>query len=241
MIYYARSHIGYVRNTNEDSIYVPENGVGNYVAVADGMGGHKAGEIASKIVIDSLTELLGGLNAEEITGIEIKKALEEANQRVWYDSKTNNDHRGMGSTATVAAFRKNIAVIGHVGDSRAYILSGGSLKQITKDHSYVQMLVDSGYITKAEAENHPNKNIITKSIGIDCEIEIDIYEVIIKNGEIILLCTDGLNSVVSDEKIADILSGDVEKAAERLVDMSLSLGGPDNVSVVIAYMDGESA
>jgi PPM family protein phosphatase len=231
--------MGYVRNTNEDRIYVPENGSGSFIAVADGMGGHRAGEIASGIVVDTLSDLLG--NSKEITADSIKNALMFANNKVLDDSNNNHAHRGMGSTATVAAFNKNEVIIGHVGDSRAYLFSKGVLKQITKDHSYVQMLLDNGYITQTQAYNHPYKNIITKSIGIDDEIDVDIYNVKLSKGDSLLLCTDGLNAVVSDEEIAAVLSKNIETAAEELVEMSLRFGGPDNISVVIASMDGDFA
>lgn len=240
MIYYAQTHVGYVRDTNEDRIYAPENGRGFFIAVADGMGGHKAGEIASGIVIDTLKEMLCPKKPKDITSETLKSVLEAANRRVWYDSKNNYAHRGMGSTATVAAFNKNEALIGHVGDSRAYLFSGGVLSQITKDHSYIQMLIDSGYITSSEASNHPYKNVITKSIGIETDIEVDIYNVTLNKGDSVLLCSDGLNAVVSDGEIASILSESIEAAAQRLIDAALQSGGPDNVSVAIAYMDGDA-
>jgi protein phosphatase len=146
----------------------------------------------------------------------------------------------MGSTATAAVFRNNEALIGHIGDSRAYLFRDGSLTQITKDHSYVQMLIDNGYITKKDALRHPNRNVITRAVGTDEEIDVDIFIIPLKKGDAILLCSDGLNGLVTDREIASILKRGIATATDELINAALDHGGEDNVSVVLAYMDGDS-
>ncbi len=241
MIYYARTDKGKVRNQNEDFIYAPDGNDGFFAVVADGMGGHKAGEVASRIVVDTIKDSLESAGAKNVTIQMLCDALKTANKNVWDEAQTNPHLKGMGSTATVAAFRGHEVIIGHVGDSRAYLFRDGALSQITKDHSYVQMLIDNGYITSKQAENHPNKNVITRSVGTDDIVDIDTFTVQLEKGDVILLCSDGLNIVVSDEDIEATLSNGIESAADSLVESALKNGGVDNISVVLAYMDGDGA
>lgn len=237
MKYYSRSDKGNFRDQNEDSFYAPECGCG-FIAVADGMGGHKSGEIASRLVIESLIETLGGINPLNIAPENLVNALIYANEKVTENAKNNSQHSGMGSTATVAVIISDRAVIGHIGDSRAYLFRAGKLSQITKDHSYVQMLIDHGYIEKSQANRHPHKNIITRAIGTDDTIDVDTKTIDLNCGDTILLCTDGLNAAVSDEEIETIMSSEIADAADRLVETALKNGSQDNISVVIAHMDG---
>lgn len=239
MKYYALTHKGIVRSENEDRLFIPEGDSGCFIAVADGMGGHNAGEVASELVIETLTDFFRHNPGSQISEPMLRDVLISANRRVWDDSQNNPLHFGMGSTATVAAFNNNEAIIGHVGDSRAYIYRDGMLKQITKDHSYVQMLIDHGYISKSDAMHHPHKNVITRAIGIDELVDVDTYAVPLIKGDVMLLCSDGLNTVVNDDDISSILGGNIDAAAESLVNAALTSGGPDNVSVAIAYMDGD--
>lgn len=240
MIFYSKTDKGSVRRQNEDFIYAPQEAGGFFAVVADGMGGHKAGEVASRLVVDTVIEILTPLAQHGLTEEDIKNALSAANKNVWKKAQSTPDNKGMGSTATIAAFCGNEAIIGHVGDSRAYHFCDGSLSQITKDHSYVQMLIDNGYITSKQALNHPNKNVITRSVGTDDILDIDTFTVPLKKGDALLLCTDGLSNVVPDELIEAILCRGIENAADELVDAALSGGGEDNISVVIAHMDGDS-
>jgi len=238
MRYYSRTEKGNYRNENEDCVYAPKDGGCGFIAVADGMGGHRAGEVASAMVIQSLAETLEGLDPENIMPESLVNALLKANERVSQDSKNNPLHYGMGTTATVAVIRSGCAVIGHVGDSRAYLFRDGKLSQITKDHSYVQMLIDHGYISKSDAHRHPHKNVITRAIGIDDVIDVDTHTVELRGGDSLLLCTDGLNSAVPDGEIESILSDGISEAADRLVEAALKNGAQDNISVVIAHMEG---
>lgn len=239
MIYYAKTHKGNVRRNNEDAYYVPPEGSNGFFAiVADGMGGHNAGEVASRIVVDTFREILGGLRPESVTEETLRGMFGEANARVWKNAEIHPERGGMGSTATVAVFCGEGALIGHVGDSRAYLYHAGSLRQITRDHSYVQMLLDLGYISETEAAGHPQKNIITRAVGTDPEITTDILRITLCPDDCLLLCTDGLNVMVPDERIAAILGGGYDTAAGRLIEAALAGGGADNVSVVLAVKGG---
>ena len=240
MIYYAKTHIGSVRRNNEDAYYTPQQGEGGFfVIVADGMGGHNAGEVASRIVVDTFSDVLGGMQPEAVTEETLSAAMSQANARVVNDAEKNPERHGMGSTATVAVFCGKDVLIAHVGDSRAYLYHENSLKQVTRDHSYVQMLLDFGYINEQEAAGHPQKNIITRAVGTDAEIVTDIYRTTLATGDCLLLCSDGLNVMVSDENITKILRAGYAEAAERLVEAALDAGGADNVTVALAVKDGE--
>lgn len=240
MKFYSKTDKGRVRKNNEDFIYASQGNGGYFAVVADGMGGHKAGEVASRLVVDTIKEALENKSPEQITEDVLSDALVLANKYVWNESHADQQKEGMGSTATAAVFNDTSVLICHVGDSRGYLFRDGTLSQITKDHSYVQMLVDSGRITKEEALDHPAKNIITRAVGIDESVDVDIYTLQIKHGDTVLLCSDGLNVTVSDNEIENILSSGISHAADALVDAALNNGGSDNISVVLAYMDGDS-
>ena len=230
MKFYSITHKGNIRKNNEDSILTGEY----YAVVADGMGGHNAGDVASQMIVDSIATSFKDKKIEDITSKDVKKAISDANKEVWGNAKRNSERKGMGSTATLAVFKEKKVFIGQVGDSRAYKFSEGRLIQITKDHSYVQELVDAGHISIHEAENHPQRNVITRAVGTHIDIETDFFAVDIKSGDIILLCSDGLISCVNDKEIEDILVCDITTAAERLVSAALNCGGSDNISVIIA-------
>ncbi len=242
MIYYAETHVGSVRRNNEDACYIPQKGEGGFfMIVADGMGGHNAGEVASQIVVDTFKSAFADMEPEEITEDILCAIMERANSRVLEDAKQHPDRHGMGSTATAAVFCPKEVLIVHVGDSRAYLYHDGQLSQITKDHSYVQMLIDFGYINEQQASSHPQKNIITRAVGIDPDVTADIHHIVLLPGDCLVLCSDGLNNMISDNDIAEILKQGYECAAKRLVDAALTAGGKDNISVALAVQDGERA
>lgn len=240
MIYYAKTDKGAVRRNNEDACYAPTE-AGFFAVVADGMGGHNAGEVASGIVVDTLKNMLDGMKPEDVTEDRLRQIFSEANARVLADAKANPERSGMGSTATAAVFCGCDVLIGHVGDSRAYLYHEGNLSQITRDHSYVQMLMDLGYINEEQAAGHPQKNVITRAVGTDAEMDTDIFHTTMCKGDCLLLCSDGLNGMLTDQRIASILGDGYQGAAERLIKAALEAGGGDNVSVVLACMDGENA
>ena len=239
MIFYAKTQKGTKRKENEDCLFAPSGRGGFFAVVADGMGGHSAGEVASRIVVDTVIKELGGIKPETMTDEDIRRALLTANKNVLEDADMHKDRNGMGSTATAVMFDGNRAVIGQVGDSRAYLLKNGALTQITKDHSYVQMLIDSGYISSKEAKLHPYKNVITRVIGTKDALEVDTFSIGISPGDCILLCTDGLNATVTDQEIEEILNEDMKTSAKRLLETAVNQGSHDDISVVIALMEGD--
>ncbi len=238
MIYYAKTHIGNVRKLNEDAVYIPENNEGLLAILADGMGGHSAGDVASSLVVSAVASFFNEADEASVSEEGVREALYHANTLVWNESCTNKNRRGMGSTATVAVFAGAKAFIGQVGDSRAYLLRNGELSQITKDHSYVQMLLDKGMIDEEQAARHPQKNVITRAIGTDVSVDVDLFTIEMHDGDIILLCSDGLSNAVSDAQITAVLSDDIQTAADKLVKAALDNGGTDNVSAVIAVYTG---
>lgn len=238
MTYYLRTHVGLVRKNNEDSCFAAEKHGCLFAVVADGMGGHSGGEVASKIVIDTAVQFLEDSGVFDFNPESIKKLLSDANKCVWERALQHKELQGMGSTATLIMIEGSRALIGHVGDSRAYLLRSGKLEQLTKDHSYVQMLIENGYITKEEALRHPHRNIITRAIGAEHNVDADVLTIDLDKDDVILLCSDGLNNAVTDEQICDILLSDADTAADKLIDAALTSGGTDNITVFIAKTDG---
>jgi protein phosphatase len=202
------------------------------------MGGHNAGDVASNLVVNAIRSYLTEMDPSSVTPELVKDALCQANTLVWSESRVNINRKGMGSTATVAVFTNGKVYIGQVGDSRAYLYRSAALSQITTDHSYVQILMDKGLISQEEAACHPQKNIITRAVGTEKDVEADTFTVKLQQGDVILLCSDGLSNAVSDDEMAAILSNDLQTATDRLIQAALDNGGTDNVSAVIAAMSG---
>lgn len=227
--YAVRSDLGLVRSNNEDSVYAGPR----LLAIADGMGGHAAGEVASKIVISAMENL-----DEDRTISDLIEALRdtvvEANRRISDAVARSKDLEGMGTTLTALRFSGSQVGLVHVGDSRAYLLRGDLLSQITHDDTYVQYLVDSGKLTPDQAKDHPRKSVILRALlGTEVEPDISIREA--RAGDRYLLCTDGLTDVVSTETLLETLRiSDPQEAADRLVELALRGGGPDNVTVIVA-------
>ncbi len=223
----AVTDVGRVRNGNEDAFIVDER-IGLY-AVADGMGGHQAGEVASATALESLRALVA-------TGTAIGNALEAANAAVFEKAKARPDLRGMGTTVTAGSLINDALVIAHVGDSRAYLLRDGEMTQITKDHSLVEELVREGRLTEEEATTHPQRSIITRALGIDADVDIDVITIELQIGDRILLCSDGLTTMVHATDIAAILRREADplRAATALVDTANAAGGDDNITTVVA-------
>lgn len=238
MKFFANTHIGKVRHVNEDSYFAPQDESGFFALVADGMGGHRAGETASRIFVETAKKMLPRKNSHTIGKDDIKAVFAAANKNILHRSRNDVEKRGMGTTASLAVFCKNNALIGHVGDSRVYHFSNNTLTQITRDHSYVQSLVDKGLISKQEALTHPQKNIITRAIGTDSVLKTDIYSVSLGYGDALILCTDGLFGLVNDYEMNKILCEGIETAAPKLIEQALLAGGTDNITVVIAAADG---
>lgn len=239
MIVSARTHIGNVRKNNEDSILVSENKIGdfdNLFIVADGMGGHNSGEIASSSAVFFLEDYYKSNSVELDTECTIIDSIFCANQKVFELSQSDNIYDGMGTTVTLCTIIDNKACFGNVGDSRAYIFSDEKLVQITNDHTFVNVMVQTGQMTKEQATVDPNRNMITRAVGVKPTVRVDYFEKEVSENNIILLCSDGLTGMVSDEKINDILKNselDIFEKCDLLVVNALENGGLDNVSIIL--------
>ncbi len=234
----AATDTGRVRDHNEDSA-LAEGGV---FVVADGMGGHAAGEVASGIVIETMRELVA---RDDLTSEDIPRQLLAANTRILDAVRSHPEQKGMGTTATglvlVAAGGSDHWVVFNVGDSRVYRWIDGTLTQMTVDHSEVQELVDAGVITDAEARVHPARNVVTRSLGTDYAYQPDTWVLPPYAGERFVICSDGLTNEVSDERLGEILqeNPDPQAASEELVRAAVEAGGRDNVTVVVVSLDGD--
>ncbi len=229
---------------NEDCCCVPDEGAEyQFVAVADGMGGHAAGAVASKLAIDEMQKALAECREENRAADELRLALAAANSAVYKASEEQEAYRGMGTTLVCAMLFSERYIAANIGDSRLYHYANGKLTQITDDHSYVQMLIDHGSITAEQARFHPQRNIIMRAIGIDSLANADIFEHDWADGDMLLLCSDGLHGAVEEDEITAILANE-ETLAEKcaaLVSAALLNGGRDNITVVLAHHTGGDA
>lgn len=232
LVSFGLTDVGKTREVNEDSFLVAPP----VLAVADGMGGHSAGEVASAAAITELERFFAGAPGTENGGRLVEKAIARANDSVFGKARTNPRFRSMGTTLTILYSDGSTAWIGNVGDSRTYHLSGGVLKQITRDDSFVQQLVDEGEITPEEARVHPQRHIITRALGLGEEVHPDPIPVAMNEGDLFLLASDGLTEMIDDASIGGVLLAlsDPEAAAAELVRLALEAGGSDNVTVVVA-------
>lgn len=238
MIFAAYSHSGKVRQDNQDSYAVFQADAETlFAVVADGMGGHKGGSVASAMAVECIktrieTDYRPQMTASELV-LLMKKSFSEANTVIFERSLKDKELFGMGTTATLAAVRRSEAVITHVGDSRAYLIGRGHMRQITTDHTLVQDLLDKGEITAAQAKTHPQKHMIMQALGTEGVVATDTYTISVK-GQILLLCSDGLTNMVSDEEIAEVMntSDDLNKGILRLIDLANTAGGEDNITIV---------
>lgn len=238
----ARTNIGYVRKQNEDNYYVADEdpsthrGRGRLFAVADGMGGHRGGKRASQIAVDTAASYYEMTDGGQGLGDMLRCSVEAANRAIWAESTTNDQYAGMGTTLTTLVIHGNQAYLAHVGDSRIYRFRGSRLQQITEDHSLVAEAVRQGLLTEDQARHHPQRNIITKALGTNAEVEVDVSTLPIQEGDLFLLASDGLHGMVEDPELERIViagEGDLEKLADDLVEAALDAGGHDNVTVVL--------
>lgn len=237
-----RTDLGKVRSNNEDYYDFFHSEFGDVFIVCDGMGGHSGGEIASQLATNAIkNRILNNPRKLSHTSDIISEAIDIANKVIIDKSNENPTLKGMGTTVVILILKDNQAFFGHVGDSRLYLLRGNIFTSLTRDHSFVQHLVDKGLITPKEAETHPRRNEITKALGISENLIPDINSIKVHKGDRFLLCTDGLNSMLSDEEIYEILSqNDVESAADILVERANIYGGKDNITLeIIEINEGE--
>lgn len=236
----GRTDVGRTRAGNEDSLLVCES----VFAVADGMGGHLAGEVASVTALEPVEALDGEIFDDASQAVTaLRDAVVTANDTVSRLAAENPQYRGMGTTLTAALLEGRRIHLAHVGDSRAYLLRDQQFSQVTDDHTLVQHLVDEGQITSQEAARHPQRSIITRAIGVSEEVEVDSITLELQPGDQILLCSDGLTGVVGDEEIAQVLSAteDPDEAVQSLIDEANDAGGPDNITVLLLrYEDSDN-
>jgi len=253
---YGISHKGYVRKENEDAYCLedkPIGGLKNLYVVADGMGGHRGGSIASKMAVDhifshvqpvkdanfkdvNLEDTKNGLKTEEL----VKSCILSANKAIYRRAVDDSSFFGMGTTIEVVTYTDDTLYIGHVGDSRVYCLVDNKMKQVTKDHSYVQELVDAGIITEDEALKHPNKNRITRALGVDKDIDIDIIKIDLNQDKtLVLLCSDGLTNMIDIAWMNSIIvqSVTLKERCETLLDEALKNGGSDNITLILVEIE----
>ncbi|MGM0472106.1 MAG: Stp1/IreP family PP2C-type Ser/Thr phosphatase [Bacillota bacterium] len=230
MRYGLVSDVGKVRDENEDSYLKLITDDYGLFAVADGMGGHNAGEVASTLAVDTLKAY--NFTIGQLT-TDLETAVKRANRQILQAAKENPKYQGMGTTLTAALLTSQQVYIGHVGDSRAYLFRAGELIQLTEDHSLVNQLLESGEITEQEARNHPQRNLLLQALGTAEDIEVDIISQQIKEDDLFLLCSDGLTDLLSDQEIAKVLdpTGKLQQQADQLVQLAKQAGGYDNITV----------
>lgn len=237
---YGQSDVGRRRDGNEDE-FILEPDLGLY-AVADGMGGHAAGEVASGLAVDALAEAIHPSNwrpsearADEAAE-RLHAAIRDANQRICDSIVEHDDRRGMGTTLVAMIAAGDTAVIAHVGDSRAYRLRAGSLERLTSDHSWVNEQVKLGLLSDEVAQRHPMRNIVTRALGSRQEVQVDVLTEGMRPGDVYLLCSDGLNTMLTDEEIERVLGTHAavpKRACGALIDAANERGGEDNITVIV--------
>jgi protein phosphatase len=249
--YQAITDTGKKRKGNEDSLFVnPEQ---HLFVVADGMGGHAAGEVASKVAVDSINEFIVLTSGdEEITwpfgldeniscdGNRLKTAIRFANRKVLEATREKSEYEGMATTVAAVLVDGSSANLGHVGDSRVYLVRDGAISQLTSDHSWVNEQIQSGVISADQARSHPLRNVVTRALGGKPDLQVDMQVHKIQAGDILLLCSDGLTTMIPDEDIAKVVQdagGNIEKAAKALVAAANARGGEDNITVLLLRFD----
>lgn len=231
----GKSHIGMVRSTNQDAYYIDNNQ--SVYMVADGMGGHAGGEIASKMCVDSLEHRVKRQDdkpeSDSDFHIFLERTLNKACTEIYEKSLENPDLKGMGTTASCVYINNNKAHCGHVGDSRIYMIRCGIIYQLSVDHSLVSEQLKAGLITQKMAENHQLKNVITRSIGYQEEEFVDTFTQQLERGDLLLICSDGLHGKISDQEIVEICNQDVSSSPDKLIDLANARGGEDNITAIV--------
>jgi len=239
----GRTDVGIIRSGNEDNyLMAPERGI---FVVADGMGGHAAGEVASEMAVKSVARELGSLRgmSEEEIGERMRLAIRAANGAIFGRTLTEHDKRGMGTTVTALALYAARFLIGQVGDSRAYLFREGKLMQLTKDHSYVQEQVDAGYLTPEQARSHPYSNVITRCVGANSDVMPDIYVGAVKPRDVFLLASDGLTGMLEDRQLAEVIATKrmPQEQVDDLIREANRFGGLDNITAIVVRIDSVDA
>ena len=236
---YAITDIGRMRPINEDSYYAPLEGE-RFCAVADGMGGHNAGEVASAMAVQVFSENMREL--EYISAEALRSAVERANEAVYTAALENEGMSGMGTTFSALAEQDDSAILAHVGDSRIYLVRNGAIQQVTTDHTLVEEMVQKGMLTPREARFHPRRNIITRALGTEPWVEVDIAQMSVRPGDAFFLCSDGMTNYVDEREIlrTAMSEEDWQDKLRHLVSVALENGGADNITALFAVI-GEAA
>ncbi len=233
----ARTDVGRVRKGNEDSLHASANAYRGLFIVADGMGGHAAGEVASEMAVEIVSHDLSDLNDLDAADSHdrVARSLRDANRAVFQRTRTERDKLGMGSTVSALLLSETKYVVGHVGDSRIYLVRDGEMHQLTRDHSLVQEQVDAGLLTPEQARKHPKSNVITRCIGMADEIEPDVFDGEARIGDAFLLASDGLTGMIEDRRIQQLLLSRAkpERIVDALIQEANMNGGNDNITAVV--------
>ncbi|HEX7707166.1 MAG TPA: Stp1/IreP family PP2C-type Ser/Thr phosphatase [Thermoanaerobaculia bacterium] len=239
-----RTDVGLVRSENQDfgACTTPleerrSRPGGRLLIVADGMGGHRGGATASKLATETVKSKFLGSDAPDI-GSALRESLLSANNRIFSEAQSNPELRGMGTTTSVLAVHQGKGWIGHVGDSRIYLIREGGIRQLTDDHSLVATMMREGLLTPEEAESHPRRNVLQRSMGVAEDVEIDVLGPIdLQVGDMFILCSDGLHGLVKEKELNELSGGDLEAVADELLQRALSRGAPDNVTLIVARVE----
>lgn len=244
-----KTDVGHIRSVNEDRALVKAGTGGvSWGIIADGMGGHQAGDIASQLAVDTISEQLQSVvtpeecdHGDTELAALLREAVFRANEKVYAVASSKKHYHGMGTTVVVALVTDNQLVIGHIGDSRAYQWNGSELRQLTEDHSLVNELLKSGQISAEEANHHPRRNVLTRALGTEPFVEVDVKSFTWQPHDILLLCTDGLSSLVGRDRLQQVLqtTETLDWKAEQLVHFALQAGGDDNVTVLLLANESE--
>ena len=238
----ARSDVGMIRAGNEDSFFAEANEKRGLFIVADGMGGHAAGEVASEMAVQIISRELAGIteinNGDNVAAVKVAEAVKKANSKIYERTITEVDKQGMGTTASVLILTGSRYLIGQVGDSRVYLLRDGKLRQLTKDHSYVQEQVDAGFLTPEQARYHPYSNVITRCVGASDSVEPDTYNGEVKTGDVYLVASDGLTGMVDDRRLQQLLFSRATpgRVVDALISEANGRGGLDNITAIVVQV-----
>ena len=242
---YALTDVGRVRAMNQDYIYASPEPVGtlpNLFLVADGMGGHRAGDYASRYMVENLVIYLNKHRGTGVVG-QLKNAIDQVNRGLYKESLSQEEFYGMGCTLVAGVVEDNILYVANVGDSRLYLIHGSLIHQVTRDHSYVEEMVAIGQMRRGSEDYNRRKNIITRALGIGREVEPDFFEVDLEGGDYILLCSDGLSNMLEDQSMYEIITGEgsLKEKAALLIETANRQGGVDNIAVVLVNPSGREA
>ncbi len=259
---YGRTDVGLIREHNEDNfliadlakdtrtndvpkaLEIPVVDKGSLLLVCDGMGGAAAGEVASQMAVESITASMVAAqpHSRDEFARHLRRAIEDANDKIYAQSRDNQSERGMGTTCTVVALHEESLVIGQIGDSRCYVMRAGRLAMVTKDQSLAWQLIEAGAMTQEEAKAFEHANIILQALGVQERVDVVLSQLALRQGDVILVCSDGLHGPVSDEEIGNILRSetDLKRAGDQLIARALEHEGPDNVTIVIGRVDGDA-